>query len=306
MRARFLAGVYGEFCPQQLEKILRPDFAGLEVSWLSSTEEARAVAAYAAGRGLALGIHFPLVRTTGRRHPLLASPDPAQRHAALMSVGAALAEAAELSASYLVIHFPKPAFIQSGLDWSDWRFVQDDEAIDAAATCWEAHAGLASQVFRCLERMSTRAGVRAVVEHDILDPEHHCWLLPRVLAACPGVGFCVDTGRLHLLELTDPRFNAVEFLLRVRPHITNVHLWTVRAGTNTASGGHHPLLPRLDRLPGWGDIGSYLRVLASVPEAFVLFEHDPGLVTPRELDQCYDWVRRSLVIGTDGRQSPPS
>ncbi|MEW6524754.1 MAG: hypothetical protein AB1445_14630 [Bacillota bacterium] len=306
MKARFMVGVYGTFCPHQLENVLRPYFAGLEVSWLSSTQQAGAAAAYAAQRGLTLGIHFPLVRTTSGRHPRLTSPDPGERDAALAAVGVALREATGLGASYLVVHFPKPALLKGGLDWSDWRFTQEDEATSAEGVRWEAQAGLASQVFSGLDRMSQATGIRVVVEHDILHPEYYRRLLPWVLAAYPGVGFCVDTGRLHLLEVTDPGFSATEFLVQVKKHVTNVHLWTVRAGTNVASGGHHPLLPRLDRAPGWGDMGSYLRILASVPEAYVVFEHDPGLVTPEELDQCYDWVRRSLVPSRTQTEHPGS
>ncbi len=302
MQPRFFTGVYGRLCPQQVLRETRPHFAGLEISCLGSPQEAEAVAAFARERQLALGVHFPLVRPAGSggaAHPLITSRDEAARNQAFSAVAGGLEAAASIGAEYLVIHFPKPSILSSSLDWSDWRFPQAGESMFEESTSITEQCHLAHSAFSALDRLAERSTVRIVLEHDILHPLFYQSLLPELFAAFPRVGFCLDLGRLHLQQHTDPGFSGIRFVEHMLPFITNVHLWTVRLGENR-QGGHHPILPRLRAEEGWGENEAYLRALSVLNHADVMFEHRSELVSEAELDCCYSWTE-SMLTGSSRR-----
>jgi sugar phosphate isomerase/epimerase len=284
---------------QRFEREFRPGFAGAEICYLSSWDEAVASVEYLKERGLCFGIHFPLVRNRYDGvgvHPMIVDANEPRREHDLLIIGQALREAAELGADYLLVHYPKPAVLDTALDWSDWRFPQPGEALPSDQVDLTAYESIARATFVRLGELAATAGVRLVLEHDILHPLFYRSLLRELFAEQgrqPGLGLCIDTGRLHLQESTDPGFSGVALIEALRPWITNVHLWTARVGENRL-GGHHPLLPELQKANGWGPMAEYLDALATVPEATVLFEHRSALVTPQQLDECYDWVRRRL------------
>lgn len=301
MQPRFFTGVYGRFCPQQVLRETRPHFAGLEVSCLGSLHEAEAVATFARERQLGLGVHFPLVRSAGSdgaAHPLIMAKDDAVRGQALSAVAGGLETAASIGAEYLVIHFPKPSILSRSLDWSDWRFPQAGESMFEQDTSVAEQRRLAEVAFSTLDCLAKRSTVRIVLEHDILHSLFYQSLLPELFAAFPRIGFCLDLGRLHLQQHTDPGFSGTRFIEQMLPFITNLHLWTVRLGENK-QGGHHPILPHLRAEEGWGENEAYLRALSALNQADVMFEHRSELVSEAELDCCYNWAE-SMLTGRPG------
>lgn len=296
MQPNLMVGIYGSFLEEKLEQELRPGFAGVEVSCLSSLDEARQAVAAAQKKSLQLGVHFPLVK--GRYpdiplHPYITGRDEAARLNSFAAIEQDMRDARDLGASYLLLHYPKPALLQPGLDWSDWRFPDPGEAIWASQDNIRDEYGLAFAAFARLSKLSQENGLPVVLEHDITHAVHYQEIMPALFRAFPGLGLCIDTGRLHMLQHTDPAFSAVDFINRLLPHITNVHLWTVQLGKNKA-GGHHPVLPELKPEDGWGDIAAYLQALSRVKRASVLFEHRADLVSAEELERCYGWVEQSL------------
>jgi hypothetical protein len=158
---------------------------------------------------------------------------------------------------------------------------------------------LSNAAFEALTEIARGSRVKVIVEHDILSTVHYhpgneSALLFRLLSRYPGLGFCVDLGRLHLLEVTDPEFNAARFLQCALPHITNVHVWTVQPRTNKY-GGHIPVHPDLRKEDGWGDMAGFLSTLSSLASAYVMYEHRADLVTPQRLDETYAWVASMLA-----------
>lgn len=302
MNPRLMIGIHGRFDRARFEREFRDGFWGAEISCLASPDEAAATVSYLKERGLHFGIHFPLVqgRPEGiQLHPLVSALDERRREHALAAVADSLREAGELGAEYLLVHFPKPALLDAALDWSDWRFPQAGEALPDDTIDLAACEQVARVAFAELTLLAKAAGVRLVLESDILHPLVYRSLLRDLYAGQgdgAGLGLCLDTGRLHLQEATDPAFSGLSLIRTLRPWVTNVHLWTVRVGENR-SGGHHPLLPGLAPSAGWGPMADYLDALADVPDAAVLFEHRSELITPQQLDECYDWVSRRLRKG---------
>lgn len=299
MNPRLMTGIHGRFDPARFERESRAGFWGAEISCLRSPEEAAAAVSYLKERRLHFGIHFPLVegRPEGTQlHALVSALDERRREHDLAAVAASLREAGELGADYLLIHFPKPALLAATLDWRDWRFAQAGEALPDDTVDLAVCERVARDSFARLAELARAAGIRLVLENEILHPLFYQSLL-RDLYAGQGdgarLGLCLDTGRLHLLEATDPSFSGLALIKALRPWLTNLHLWTVRVGENK-SGGHHPLLPGLAPADGWGPMAAYLDAFAAVPDAAVLFEHRSDLVTPQQLDECYDWVNRRL------------
>ncbi len=296
MRPKYLIGIHGQFDQAKFERDWRPWFTGVEVSSLSSWAEVAKTVAFVKERGIEFGIHFPLVK--GRYgeldpHPLISSFDLGVRSASLQAVRTALREAKDLGAQYLLIHFPKPAIIQSDLDWSDWRFVQKGEAITDEHLVPTEVERAANVSFAQLDKLSQEAGVRLVLEMDILHAWFYQGLIRRLYESHSGLGLCLDTGRLHLQHATDPSFDIVAFVRLLSPWLTNLHLWTVCIGHNK-KGGHHPLLPELSVEDGWGPMAELLEAAATAHEAYVLFEHRSDLISADDLERCYQWIASSL------------
>lgn len=86
MHAKFMTGIHGGFDRVRVARETRPGFHGLEVSCLRDPGEAKEVADYASAKGLATGVHFPLVSGTYPAvglHPWLTSRDEHVRNAGL-------------------------------------------------------------------------------------------------------------------------------------------------------------------------------------------------------------------------------
>lgn len=300
MLAKYLTGIYGGFDREKHRREFRPHFAGSEITCLPDQATAQAVAVEHRERGLLFGVHYPLVRASNATtplHPLITSREQATRADAILAVEQEAERVKTLGAEYLLLHYPKPSLLLLERDWSDWRMPQSGEAIPATAQALADERELAVAAFAELSRISRQSGLKLVIEHDILHPLHYQELLPELFAAHPHLGFCLDTGRIHMLETTLPDFSAVKFIRLMQPYISNVHLWTVQTGQNKG-GGHHPLLPRLTKEAGWGDIPAWLLALSGVKEAFVMFEHRAELVSASELEQCYAFTEQLLGSGS--------
>jgi len=299
LEPRLLTGVYGTFEPERVIRETRAGFWGLELGMLRSLSQAHAAVEFAKAQGLGLGIHAPLYASPkgsqpegGFPHPFITSPDADIRQHAFAIVDNELRQARDLGASYVIIHYPKPAVLDPIIDWSDWRFVQPDEYVWEGSCPYILDRGSNEAVFSRLVELSAMSGVQLVLEHDIMHPWH--WeLLPELFASHSSLGFCLDTGRLHLQQHADARFDSMEFILRMLPYTTNIHLWTVKLGTNKL-GGHHPVLPSLSPADGWADIQSMLHLLSSAGSVYVLFEHRADAVSNAELDECYRWTKKLL------------
>ena len=276
-------GVYGSFDPGKFDREFRSWFTGVEATNLRSVGEARLLAEYCHDHGIGLGVHYPLV--AGPAHPFLTSRNKDKRAEAYGLLRASLVEAKALGATYVLAHYPKPALLAPELDWRDWRFPYPGEAVTATEELLLEESEIGHEVFSQLEQLSHECGIQLVLEHDILHSLHYSGLLQSLFAAHSSIGLCVDTGRLHMLEHTDSGFDGVNFIRQMAPYITNLHLWTVRLGTNK-EGGHHPLLPRLSPDEGWGRMAEYLTTLADVSVANVLFEHRADLISSKEMEEC--------------------
>ncbi len=301
MQPKFMTGVHGAFVAEKLTRETRSGFHGIEVSCLRDWDEVRQVTTFARDNGLAVGVHFPLIRDhypCVSLHPWLISTNEDVRNAGFQAVARDLEAACSLGAEYLIVHYPKPALLDERFDWSDWRIVSGGEAVDRRTTTRSQQEDLSYAAFDRLSLLARQTSAKLVVEHDILNAWHYesldqRALLPRLFSTYPGLGFCADAGRLHLQEATDPAFDAERFLSLMLPHITNVHVWNVQVGTNRF-GGHHPARPCLNGRDGWGDIAGMLQVLASLQESHVMFEHRADEVSDQELDECYAWVASLL------------
>lgn len=295
MHADYQIGIFHRLDRDRFQREWRPWFHGVEVSNLVDQTEADQVLAFLREGKLPFGIHFPLLQPAAGSalHPLVCSLDPEQRAAAVQQVAAAMQSASRQGAEYLLIHFPKPAILDSRLDWSDWRFAQSDEAIIDSLIDREEAAAAAADACRQLAGLPTALGLPLVLELDILHAWHYRELLVELFQRYPQLGLCLDTGRLHLLRATDRELEPIQLIRSLRSQITNLHLWTVRTGENRR-GGHHPVLPSQSGADGWGEIGLMLAELSAAERATVLFEHRSDLVSSVELEECYQWVRDTL------------
>ncbi len=119
-------------------------------------------------------------------------------------------------------------------------------------------------------------------------------LLADLLQRYNKVKVCLDIGRLHLQEMLDPSFDAMEFAELTAPFTYLIHLWDTSFVQNL-SGGHYPVLPGLRPSAGWADIKAFIDIIKGYnTNVKVLFEHRSDLVSDAELSECYRWVGQML------------
>lgn len=291
------------------EKVQRewaPDFLGVETSRVPSMAKLHEVADLAREFGGIVGIHHPGVDGKFRqRWPMLTSPDEGEVRIGLETVGESLDDAREVGAAYLVVHYPHPHLISPDRDYSWWGMESWRDSRFFTRLSLLEHS---KRVFHRLEIMAGTAGVRLIIEMDGPDERFYTedlWL--ELLEGFPGLGFCLDTGRLRALQATFD-FDPVKFTRACAPHVDLVHLWNGNPGHSQHSG-HYPAHPSLRPEEGWGDIEPILRALSAINDRYLLtFEHDSRLLAAdgdhrvryQRLQEVYAWTRTLMGGGKAG------
>lgn len=199
-------GMHDNFSREKFDREYREWFAGIEASNFGDLEDMRNLFKFARERQMNVGVHHPLLKQGYSGvigHPFYGSRDEAVRQRAFLALREALAQAAELGAWYVLIHYPKPSLLRPELDWSDWRFPKAGESLQAEDHLLATEREIGLEFFAKLSGLQREFGVPLVVEHDILHPIHYNGLFKELFLENPSLGLCVDTGRFHMLESTD-------------------------------------------------------------------------------------------------------
>jgi len=289
----------GEPCRNPFGESLDRDWQGAELGYFESLTAAREAATEVLRRGWDLGVHWPLVAAEPQRHRWF-DPDPAVRERALQETGRACALAAGLGASYILFHFPWPVLLEEGLDYCalGWGFLVPG----VPGSAWTRDQALAwAEV--CLDRLEEagrEAGLEVVLEIDesgrllVRGPAERD-ALTGLLEGREGLSVCLDTGRLALIARTHG-LDCLELARRWYPLTTHLHL---HAANSKRRVNHVPVLPSQSPDEGWAPSVEMARELLARPPGpdasgrglRIVLEHDPGKVTPGELEECHRWVR---------------
>ncbi len=254
-----------------------PFWQGAEIGFLESGRAAEEAAREVLGRGLVLGVHYPIVQAHAWDWaPFWLAPDAEARRTAQRQARTAMARAAELGASYILFHYPWPALLAPVVDYeaAGWKI----PPVAQAAGLWP-RARLeetSERILRDLERAGKEHAIRVVLELDgpnaaFFEPEPERDLCSELFAAHPGLDLCVDTGRFGLLARQhggDPYAYAVRWL----EFTGHLHLH----GASWDRGANHlPPLPEHEDDPGFVPAAAMARlVLSAHPDALVVLETD--------------------------------
>jgi len=288
----FLITLYGKFDLEKYKRDFREDFFGVEVSMFPDLKEVDILVRKSASENFRFGIHFPLIDSRRLiRDPLFLTLDENERKDAFADFEDEIKLASEIGADYILTHFPKPVILNGRLDWSCWRFPSKSEKVYEESYPFPLARENSHAAFCKLSHLSKKYGVKIILECDALNCYFYSTdLFENLFSEYPDLKMCIDTGRLHMMELTDASFDPPSFIRRMAKYTYLVHLWNVNPDINKL-GGHFPVLPEQSSEEGWADIGLYLRSLASVNTgAKVLFEHRSEFIEREMLDRCYKWI----------------
>lgn len=289
----FLIGMPGGFDYKKFKRDFREDFFGIEASMFKDEDDIRQLIEEVKNNNIRFGVHFPLRKGVFSycRDPLFLSLDKGVSEKSYEVFEKEVEHCSKIGAEYLLVHFPKPVLIDRKLDWSSWRFANDMEWMYEEVYPIDLFRTNLGEMFERLSCLSEQYKLQILLEHDAVNRYlYDTDLLESLLCKYPNIKICLDTGRLHLLELVDREFNAKNFIQRMAPFTYLVHLWNTNPKDN-AKGGHYPALPDLEIGEGWGDIGGYLKAITSVNRNIkILFEHQSDLISEEKLEICYQWV----------------
>ncbi|ERI93566.1 hypothetical protein HMPREF1982_01650 [Clostridiales bacterium oral taxon 876 str. F0540] len=289
----FLIGMPGGFDYKKFHRDYRAEFWGIEAIMFDSEEDIKVLIEEAQKKKFNFGVHFPLHKNIfiPCRDPLFLSLNSDLSEESYNVFERELAYCKSIGAQYILVHFPKPVLIDRSLNWNFWRFGNEAEWIDEKLYPYDKFKEKLEEMFGRLSGLSSKYNLQIVLEHDAINKYlYEGALLEELFKRYDNLKLCIDTGRLHLFELVDKNFDSKEFVKKMAPYTFIVHLWNTNVNDNS-TGGHYPVLPSLKVSEGWGDIESYLNIIASINNDIkVLFEHRSDLITDEELETCYNWI----------------
>jgi sugar phosphate isomerase/epimerase len=255
-----------------------PLWAGAEIGFLESREAAGEAAAETLRRGWILGVHYPLVQAHAWDWaPFWLAPQGPERQAARRAALAAMAQAKELGASYILFHYPWPALVDRAVPYESLGWKIPPTAQDERLWPRERLAGVSEEIFAELEGASRALRLRVVLELDgpngvWFDPAPRRDLCAALFAAHADLDLCLDTGRLGLLARQhggDP----LGYTRRWLDFTRHVHLhgacWERRQN-------HLPPLPEHEGDGNYTPAAAIARlVLRAHPETLTVLETDP-------------------------------
>lgn len=227
---------------------------------------------------LVVSIHAPLVRTEWYPDPptwsFLCDMDKENRELTLKMIRAALEEAPDFGAEYVVVHFPVPTTDSAGSG-------------ELEGVAWRSCDRLAEMG----EKYHLPIHIEGVGPSPFLSID----FLSRALDQYPNLHYCFDTGHMNIAAHHDG-FDLYEFAQGLAPYVGSIHLWNSRSFDDYLEFHHIPVHPSQRPEEGWADIGRILETLGD-PHRPSIFES--GYTYPRALGD-YDyrdgvkWVKELL------------
>jgi len=230
-------------------------------------EEIPALKLELASKELARSVHAPLVRPEWYPNPptlsFLCDVDKDNRNLTLRMINESIAQAEDIGAEYLVVHFPSPS-------------------TDASGESREKLLSIAWRSCDQLAELSVKRGMPIHIEGLGDSPFLDLEFLGKALSEYP-LRYCFDTGHMHLASQLN-NFDLYEFAAGIAPFVGSIHLWNSRGQDDYLNFRHIPVHPSQDPEEGWADIKRLLKILK--PSCPIIFESPPSY--PSALGD-FDW-----------------
>lgn len=288
---RFMIGQFDRFDENKQNRDFRDYFWGIEVNQMESIDELEILKENIKKRDLNIGIHFPLLKNQWRsRDPQYLSKDVTTYEETMNYIYSQFSISQDLRPEYILLHYPKPFILDDNVDWSSWRFGDTTEYYYESEMSYDFFEEKSINIFKVLSEQGKKYSFTPILELDGLNKYvYKTNLLETLLEQYPNVRLCLDFGRIHLQECTDPNFIGIEIIKKYGNYASLIHLWNCKLDFN----GHYPALKSLRVEDGWGDMEAYFKALNQVNNSSykVLFEHQSQLISDEELEECYQWIR---------------
>jgi sugar phosphate isomerase/epimerase len=233
---------------------------------------------------LAASVHTPLVQTPWYPDPptwaFLCDPDQEKRTLNLRLIEETLCRV-QGWAEYVVVHFPSPPVSDSDGP-EEIRNIAEESALKLA-------------------QLSRKYGTPIHVEGFGPSPLLSVDFLKQVLAQCPELRYCFDTGHMNLAAKRDG-LDIFHFAQEMSPYIGSMHLWNARNFDDYVHFRHIPVHPGQRPEQGWADIPRLVKtVLAQNDSCAIILESNDGY--PAELGG-YDyregiaWLKQLITISS--------
>lgn len=293
---RFMIGQFDKFSQVKQQRDFRGDFFGVEVCQMESEEDIEMISSISKKDAFKLGIHFPLRTGQWRlRDPQYLSKNGDIIDESFDYMAREFEYSMKIMPYYILIHYPKPVIIDDNVDWRRWRFADETEYYYESRYDFDLFEEKSEIFFQWLSDKGKEYNFIPILELDAVNKYiYNTDLLERLLVKYPNIKLCLDIGRIHLQDMIDDSFSGYVFVERFAKYAELVHLWNVQVETNLKNS-HYPVLPCQDSAEGWADVQRYMKIISKYNSEFkVLFEHRSDLISDKELDNCYDWIKSML------------
>lgn len=290
----FFIGQHGFFDSVKFNRDYREGIYGVQVCQFKSDNDIYILQSKAKKNNLKIGIHFPLRDGVYPfRDPLfmdLNTDTRLQSYKAIVNELDFIKEK-EINPEYILFHYPKPAIIKDDFDFSRWRFDNNSEYALESEYSFEKFLEYSEELFEWLSDISYKYRFIPVLEFDAINRYiSDNAFLEILLKKYSNIKLCLDIGRLHVQDKTDPNFKALDIFRRFTKYAEVIHLWHAKVG-DVVEYNHFPLLPNLKPCDGWADVEEYFKVItAENKNVKLVFEHRTDLVSDEELNSCYKWI----------------
>ena len=232
--------------------------------------------------GLAASVHTPLVQSPWYPDPptwaFLCDTDPDKRDLNFRLIEETLS-LSQGWAEYAVVHFPSPPVSQTN-GTKEIRNIAEKSALKLAQLSHEYDVPIHIEGF----------GPSPLLSVDFLR---------QVLAQCPELRYCFDTGHMNLAAKRDG-IDIFSFAREIAPYIGSMHLWNARSFDDYIRFRHIPAHPVQRPEQGWADIPRLVKtVMAQNDSCAIIMESNDSY--PAELGN-YDyrdgiaWLKQLISI----------
>ncbi len=229
-------------------------------------------------RDLARSVHAPLLKPDWYPDPptwsFLCDVDPDSRNRTFKMIAQTLAQAEDIGAEYVIVHFPVPGTDCAG---------ESESKLESIA--WNSCDQLAE--------LSTKRGMTIHIEGLGNSPYLNNGFLVQILGQYP-LRYCFDTGHMNLASQMN-EFDLYEFAVEIAPFVGSMHLWNNRGRDDYLNFRHIPVHPSQDPEEGWADIKRLLEILN--PSYPVIFESPlsyPEALGQHDYQDGVEWVKEIL------------
>jgi sugar phosphate isomerase/epimerase len=226
---RFIIGQYGGYNENKQQRDFRKGFYGVEMCLMKSEDDIKALKELSVTENFKLGIHFPLRANQWiARDPLYLSQNVNILNDSYAFMEKEFEYANQYGAEYILTHYPKPVIIKQDRKFL-WKFERKEEYCFDTEYSFTEFELKSCRFFEWISAKGTAYGFAPVLEFDgvnkyITDTD----LLDKLLAKYPNIKLCLDIGRIHLQDTTEPSFCGYEFVKRFAKYTELVHLWNAQ------------------------------------------------------------------------------